>query len=232
MNESLRDYFERIESFFCRQRGTPLLLSPLDFEKALEWYAAGIDAEVVEEGVADYFRRLATRKVPLRRAICLSFAEDCVLKAREARRAAAVGRQAGLPDAEPEAVRLDRFLGHRSRELRAFASDAARSAVTPLLARFLAGAAEEIDALRSASHSASRLEASLAPLDRELCSLALLESPEPDVKAWKEAARHRLGDLAEAMDPEALRQTLDKLAKQSALARLGLPRLSLLYMEG
>lgn len=232
MEVTLREYFDRIESYFCRQRGTPLLLSPLDFEKTLEWYAAGIGAEVVEEGVADYFHRLATRKVPLRRAICLAFAEDCVLKAREARRAAAVGRQAGMPEAEPEAVRLDRFLGDRSRELRAFASDPARSAGSPLLSRFLAGAAEEIDALRSAGHSASRLESSLAPLDRELRSLALLESPEGDVAAWKEEARRRLGDLAEAMDQEALRQTLDKLAKQSALARLGLPRLSLLYMEG
>jgi hypothetical protein len=233
MEADLKTYFERIEEFFCRQRGAPLLLSPLDFEKVVEWYAAGISAEVVEEGIADYFHGLASRKVPLKRAICLSFAEDRVLKAREARRAAAVGRDAGLPEAEPQEARVERFLASRSALLRAFSSDPASSASRPVLARFALQAAEALDALAAQSGTAlSRIEAVLAPLDQQLCSLVLLEAPPEEAAELREAALRRLGDLAQTMDAQSLNQTLDRLAKQGALDRCRLPRLSLLYLDG
>ncbi len=69
MDTTLRDYFDRIEAAFCRQRGAPLLLSPLDFEKTIEWYAASIPTDDVEAGIAAYFERLPDRRLPLRRAI-------------------------------------------------------------------------------------------------------------------------------------------------------------------
>ena len=233
MDADLRGYFERIEEFFCRQRGAPLLLSPLDFEKVVEWYAAGVSADVVEEGIADYFRRLASRKVPLKKAICLSFAEDQVLKVRESRRAAAAGRAAGLPEAEPQEVRVARFLAGRAAALRAFAADAELSESRPVLARFALQAAQALDAMVPQSGSAlSRLETALAPLDQQLCSMALLEAPPDEVNDLREAALRRLGDLARTMDEGTLAQTVDRLARQSALDRLHLPRLSLLYLDG
>lgn len=228
----LRTYFERIEAAFCRRRGAPLLLSPLDFEKAVEWFAAGIPAEVVEEGVEEYFQKLESRKVPLRRAICLSFAEDQVLKVREARRAAAVGRRAGLEERRPEAERVAGFLELCASALRRFAGDPEASAPLPVLARFAKAAAEEVEALLPrASLSLAKLEAVLGPLDQELGRLALLESPDPLAASWKREAESRLGDLAGSMDEQALRQTLERLARRSALEHYGLPRLSLLYME-
>ncbi len=41
----------------------------------------------------------------------------------------------------------------------------------------------------------------------------------------------RLGTLAEGMESGVLRQTVDRLACQAALAHWHLPRLSLLYLE-
>ena len=232
MDGDLRSYFDRIEGFFCRQRGTPLLLSPLDFEKVVEWFAAGVPAEAVEEGIADYFQRLASRKVPLKRAICLSFAEDSVLKAQEARRIASVGKAAGVQGAASSTERVRRFLASRSASLRAFSDDAERSRAMPVLSRFCKEACATLEALVSrSSESLPRLETVLAPLDRELCSLVLLESQPERVEEWREGALRRLGDLADSMDGESLRQTIDKLARQAALSALDLPRLSLLYLE-
>jgi len=228
----LAQYFERIEASFCRQRGAPLLLSPLDFEKAVEWYAASVPVEVVEEGIADYFARLASRKVPLRRAICLSFAEDFILKALAARRTAAVGRAAGVQEHEPQSVRVTRFLESRASRLDAFCGDPGGSVAMPMLSRLCEESAREVRSLLPKSGlSTTTLEGRLQPLDRELCRLVMFESPRELLEAWREEALARLGDLARSMEGEALRQTVDKLACQSALAYWALARLSLLFME-
>jgi hypothetical protein len=232
MASSLRDYFERIEASFCRHRGAPLLLSPLDFEKAVEWFAASVPVEVVEEGIVDYFARLASRKVPMRRAICLSFAEDCILRALAARRTAAVGRAAGVQEREPQGVRVARFLEDRASRLEAFCGDPRRSPAMPMTAKLCEESAGELRALLPKSGlSATMLEGRLQPLDRELCRLIMFESPRDLSEAWREEGLARLGDLAQSMEAAALRQTVEKLACQSALAHWGLARLSLLFME-
>lgn len=231
MSHDLRAYFERIEAAFCCRRGAPLLLSPLDFEKAVEWFAAGIPPEVVEEGISSYFAHMEARKVPLRRAICLSFAEDHVLKAREARRAAEVGRRGGLEEEEGrEEDRVVRFLESRAGELEGFPSRPG-SFEMPVLSRFAALAASEIRALLPrAAQPLERLEPKLRELDLELGRLVLLESPTDLVASWRQEARERLGDLAAGMEEVALRQTVESFARQSGLKHWGLSRLSLLYL--
>ncbi len=232
MNDDLRSYFEQIEAAFCANRGAPLLLSPLDFEKVVEWHAAGVPLEVVEAGIADYFARLAARKVPLRRAICLSFAEDRILRALDAHRAAAVGRSAGVAETEPQELRVARFLEDRATKLEAFASGGSLSTALPLLGKFCAGAAREIrELIPKAGQSLTSLEARLQPLDREMGRMVLIESPEAMVGGWKKEARALLGDLASGMEEGTLRQALENLACKAGLAHWGLPRLSLLYLE-
>lgn len=232
MEPSLRAYFDRIEAAFGRRRGAPLLLSPLDFEKAVEWFAAGVPPEVVEAGVAAYFERLERRKVPRRHAVCLSFAERDILKALEAHRAAAVGRAAGLSEAPPLKDRVLPFLAERAALLRAFGLDPARQAVCPILCRFAREAAGELDALaRKEPLKETDLERSLEPLDGELCRLALLDGPEDLSAEWRRQAAERLGDLADSMEEAARRQTVERLSAQAALRHWGLKRLSLLYLE-
>lgn len=209
-----------------------MLLSPLDFEKAVEWFAASVPVEVVEEGIADYFARLASRKVPLRRAICLSFAEDLILKALAARRTAAVGRAAGVPEGEPQSVRVARFLEDRASRLHAFCGDPRRCSAMPMTAALCEEGAGELRALLPKSGlSATTIEGRLQPLDRELCRVVMFENPRDLSDCWRGEALERLGDLAQSMEGTALRQTVEKLACQSALAHWGLARLSLLFME-
>ncbi len=232
MDERIRDYFDRIEAAFGRRRGAPLLLSPLDFEKAVEWFASGVPVEAVEAGIAAYFERLDRRKVPSRHAVCLSFAERDVAKALAARRQAAVGRAAGADAAPLSAERIAAFLESRARGLDALVARPGLRESAPVLCRFAEGAAAELRDLKAeAGGSEARLEAALSPLDQELVRLALLDGPPDQAEVWRAEARDRLGDLAATLEPRVLRQTLDRLAAVSALRHWGLERLSLLYLE-
>jgi hypothetical protein len=232
MDAGLEAYFARVEACFCGQRGAPILLSPLDFEKAIEWYTAGIDAGVVEEGVSLYFRRLDARKTPRRRAICLSFAQDQILKVLAERRAAAVGRAAGATAGEGGGA-VRRFLESRAAAIEKFLDDRGVAEGFPVLSQALAGARVALEELLPrASEPAAALEAILAPLDLEIASLALLESPPERADGWRKAALERLGPFAGGMEASALRSASERLARQEALRALGLPRLSLLFMEG
>ena len=224
------DYFERIEAIFCRQRGAPLLLSPLDFEKAAGWFASGVPIVAVEEGVRDYFGRLAKRKVPPRRAVCLSFAEPQIAEALESLRAAATGRSLGQAPAEPVAVRVARFLETRAKAIEAFAADQARGGLLPVVARFCSETAERLRTMDAGSGMVV-LEKTLAPLDEELGRLVLLESPAEKVAGWREEARCRLREAGgESLDENVLETTAERLARQAALSFFGLPRLSLLFL--
>lgn len=232
MDEDLEAYLGRVEACFCGQRGAPLLLSPLDFEKIIEWQSAGVPVQAVEEGVARYFQRLDARKTPRRRAICLSFAQDQVLKVLKERRAAAVGRAAGASPAGDGEGGIRRFLESRIAALDAFIRDREKVARHPILAGAITGARAELEGLLPrAGGATAELEAVLAPLDREISSLALLESRPEDAEVWRRIALERLGPFAGGMESAALHSATERLARQEALRALGLVRLSLLFME-
>ncbi len=223
-------YFERVEAAFCQQRGAPLLLSPLDFEKAAEWFAAGVPPEAVEEGVKNYFARMELRKVPRRRAVCLSFAEPQVAEALDSLRAAAAGRSAGIANAEPAAERMARFITQRALALESFALGPENTAALPALCRFCSETARKLRALEAESGMVE-LEKKLAPLDEELGRLVMLESPQGMVAGWRSDSLNRLkGAGGENLDREILDNTVERLARQAALRHFGLPRLSLLFL--
>lgn len=209
-----------------------MLLSPLDFEKAAEWFAAGVSPEVVEVGIEAYFEKLAQRKVPRRRAICLSFAEPQVLSALESHRAAAVGRAAGAPDRPERGERVRQFLEDRLLRLERFAADAELKVRMPVLARFCSGGAVELGGmLAHAGEESASLEKKLAPLDREMGRLLMLEAVPELVEEWRRRARERLAAAGGSVDEEIIRTTADRLACQEGLRHFGLPRLSLLFLD-
>ena len=221
---TILSYFERIEAAFCQQRGAPLLLSPLDFEKAAEWFAAGVPPEAVEEGVRNYFARMEKRKIPRRRAVCLSFAEPQVAEALDSLRAAAAGRSAGIACGEPAGERIARFVAERSLALEAFASSPENMAAQPVLCRFCSEAARKLRTLE-ADAGMVELEKTLAPMDEELGRLVMLESPPVKVAGWRSDALRRLKESGgEGLDREILENTAERLARQAALSLAGSAR--------
>lgn len=233
MDADLASYFGRIEARFCGRRGAPLLLSPLDFQKALEWYAEGVPADAVEEGVDRYFDHLDARRTPRRNALCLSFAERHILKVLEEKRASRIGRAAGAEETGAGTEAARRFLESRLAAIASFTEDPLRTEPYPVLTKALEGAAATLRGLLPrAAESFASLERTLKPLDDEVVRLALLESPGPRADAWRRSAAERLRPYAGGMEETALRAQVEQLARCEAMRELGLPRLSLLFWEG
>ena len=60
--QSELDYFRRLEKLFIHLRGSPLLLSPADWETARRWKGEGIPLDLVERVLRDIFQRTPEKR--------------------------------------------------------------------------------------------------------------------------------------------------------------------------
>lgn len=230
---NLPAFFSEIEDAFCARRNAPLLLSPLDFEKVAEWHSAKIPVEVIKDGIFRYFEKLDRRKTPMRRAICISFAEGCVLKALEEFRRARVGAQCGAGAApQSDKTRKDKFLGHLSDKLDVFLADESLTSASPKSAALVSALRGIICELRSDEKaSIVDAEAKLSPLDSELGKLLLSETPGEISEKWRSESREKLRKAGMAAD-DAIADAAEKnILTNMAFRRAGIPRLSILYYD-
>jgi hypothetical protein len=226
-------YFAEIEDSFSARRNAPLLLSPLDFEKVAEWHAAEIPAAVIKNGIAAYFEKLDKRKTPLRRAICISFAEDCILKALEEYRLARIGAQCGMDGGQmDEKSRKEKFLDHLEEKLRKRLAENNFSAVYKNSSALISALINIINDLRSGGkNSLVDIENKLSPLDSELGRLLLSETPGELRDKWINESREKLRRAG--IDPEdAMSQAAEKnILLNRAFHNSAIPRLSILYYD-
>lgn len=226
-------YFSEIEDAFCARRSAPLLLSPLDFEKVAEWHAAKIPVAVVKDGICRYFERLDRRKTPLRRAICISFAEDCVMKALEEFRQTRIGAQCGTGAApQDDKTRKERFLGHLAEKLDAFLADEGMASACPRSAALVSALRGMIGELRADGRaSLVDAESRLSPLDTELGKLLLSETPQEMSEEWRSESREKLRKAGMAADDAIAEAAERNILTNRAFRRAGIPRLSILYYD-
>mgnify|MGYP001828945174 FL=1 len=76
----VQSYFEAIEETFVRLRGSPLLLSPTDWQVSKEWFEAGIPLDLVVRALEDVFARRKER-ASKGRVQSLRYCSEAVLKA-------------------------------------------------------------------------------------------------------------------------------------------------------
>lgn len=94
------NYFTEIEECFRRCRGTPTLLSTLDWALIEAWKEAGVPLEAVLVGIERSFEKFKKRPQRFRKVNSLAYCSQEVLRAAEDERTAAVERgevSAGLP---------------------------------------------------------------------------------------------------------------------------------------
>ena len=61
-DDSGLDYFRRLEKLFISLRGSPLLLSPGDWETARRWKERGIPLHLIERVLEDIFQRTPQKR--------------------------------------------------------------------------------------------------------------------------------------------------------------------------
>lgn len=235
MDEAVQEYFRSVEEHFIRRRGHPLMLSPSDVRRVVEWHQAGIPLPTIVEGIDIYFDRMARRERPARRAVTLKYVEDDVHDAWAGARHRRMGRaQSGAgAAAEPlasagEHQRLLDALHAAAERLDAGTPEDRLVAVAARSAHEKLGKKRELFDVTAEDHDEQRTEDHLRRIERALAA----------------AAREALGAGAEALEGEVIaelagkrarmsdsthQRVLGQLVDQRLRQRFGLPRLSLFY---
>src|SRR5262245_1636827 len=204
-------YFQAIEEIFVELRGSPLLLSPKDWQVARRWHQEGVPLELVRRTLAEVFARRKERGAK-GKISSLRYCAPAVEAAwEEVRELTAPGRRAEIAEAFEARPRL-----------------AALAAALPADLPDRETLATRITALDG---DPQEVEEHLASLDREMLDAAS-ESLEAEVSAEIDAAVEKtLAALGKRLPADEVEHSRIRLARQILRRRLGLPVLSLFSPE-
>lgn len=213
-------YYQEVERYFVARRGSPLFITPAEWDLVWRWEQLGIPIEVVKEGIDRVFERPKTLLKPRRLGYCRQTVEAGFRRFRES---SLGGRgSSGSDEASGTAARLKEVAW----QIRDLANGA------PLTERGFKGTLERAsDAIR---WLAERAEGEPDEVERELAAIDGLLVVESEA-VLEEGAREELKREAEAslesyrerMPEKVYRAALESAYRRRLRRRLGLPTLSL-----
>jgi hypothetical protein len=238
--ENYFNYFTEIEECYQRCRGTPTLLSPLDWALIESWKDAGIPLEAVEAGIKQTFQKYARRPRRFQKINGLGYCTQEVMRAAdEIKTAQAEGYSAGGGGkpriAEPSftAEEIVKYLRHNAESLEKAASRAQENGGSLLASDF----AEAAAALQRLALDVPQPVTDLQPLeniltaleDKLTASVTRAASVELVAEIRQEGERGMMSYRRNMTAPQ-----IELLGRQFLKKRLfehyGVPRLSLFYM--
>jgi len=203
-------YFQAIEEIFVRLRGSPLLLSPADWQVARRWHRDGVPLDLVRRALEEVFAKRKERGAK-GKISSLRYCASAVEAAwEELRELTAPGERLEAPVFDP------------SSRLQALAK-----ALPPELPG-REGLATRIAALAG---DPQKIEEGLALLDREMLA-TVATSLENMTRSEVEAAVEKtMAGLRGRLSAEELERSRERLTWQVLRQRLALPVLSLFSPE-
>jgi BirA family biotin operon repressor/biotin-[acetyl-CoA-carboxylase] ligase len=214
------DFYREVESYFVARRGSPLFITPSEWDLVWRWEQLGIPLAVVKEGIDRVFDRPKTLLKPRRLGYCRQTVEAAFRRFRES----SLG---GRPGATTEEVSgTAGHLAEVAARLRALAAEWSTKG------RELAASLERAaDAVRSFSE---RAEAAPVEIERELEALdgnLVAESEAVLGEAVREELRRdaasSLESYRERMPEKIYRAALESAYRRRLRKKLGLPTVSL-----
>jgi hypothetical protein len=203
-------YFQAVEDIFVELRGSPLLLSPADWQVARRWHREGVPLELVRRTLAEVFARRKERRAK-GKISSLRYCAPAVEAAwAEVRELTAPGRRAGAEELAI-APRLAALAAALPAGLSGREAFAARIAA-------LGGGPEAV-------------EEGLSALDREMLDAAAAGLAEPARAEIDAAVEKTLAAFGQRLPAEELELSRARLARQALRRRLALPVLSLFSPE-
>jgi hypothetical protein len=203
-------YFQAVEEIFVALRGSPLLLSPADWQVARRWHRDGIPLDLVRRTLEEVFARRKERGARGKLSSLRYCAPAVEAAWAELTDLTAPGQRAEAPAFEV-APRL-----------------AALAAALPASFPPREDLAARITALGGDPQS---VEERLAALDREMLDAALAGLDEAGREEIDAAVEKTLASLAGRLPPDELERSYERLTRQILRRRLGLPVLSLFSPE-
>ncbi len=237
--ENYFNYFTEVEECFQRYRGTPNLLSALDWALIESWKEAGIPLEAVRSGIQRTFEKYARRPRRFQKVNGLGYCTQEVLRAAEQANQAAVesgatrarGQDAAPPFAEDAILRL---LADGMRALEK-ASGAARAAGQYALAEDFTQAAEELRKLASQGsgqilNDLQKFERSLTVMEDKLTASLTRGSSVELLTQLREEVERGMAPFRRTMNASQIESLERQFLKKRLFEHYGLPRLSLFYL--
>jgi hypothetical protein len=231
--ENYFNYFTEIEECFRRSRGTPTLLSPLDWALIESWKEAGLPVEAVLVGIERAFGKFQARPRKFQRVNSLAYCTQEVMRAAEEFTA---GAQPAEPSSSPAPFSAEELRRFFDRNRQALAEAAKRAALSN--ERVLASDLEE--AARAVEVTASRVAPALTNLrevEEELtaveeklsAALTRAASVEKLAELRREVGRG-LASSRRRMTAAQIESLERQFLKKRLFEHFGVPRLSLFYL--
>lgn len=201
-------YFQAVEEIFVGLRGSPLLLSPADWQVARKWHREGVPLDLVRRALEEVFARRKERGAKGKISSLRYCAPAVEVAWEELKELSAPGHRAEAPAFE----------------------------VTPRLAALAAALPESLrDAfagrITALDGDAQAVEKHLASLDREMLDAATAALDGESSAEIGAAVEKTLASLKGRLPAEDLERSRERLVRQTLRRRLGLPVLSLFSPE-
>lgn len=236
--ENYFNYFTEIEESFRRCRGTPTLLSTLDWALIESWKESGFPLQAVLLGIERSFTKFQKRPQRFRKVNSLAYCSQEVLRAAEEARAVEVegGRPGEELKAAPpfEASEIRNYLERNTLALDK-AGGAAAAKGEPVLAQDLGTASAALAKL--SAREPAELETSLEEIENilsateEKLSAALVHAATVELLAQFRAEVERgLVPYRRKMSAPQVESLERQFLKKRLFEHYGVPRLSLFYL--
>ncbi len=229
--ENYFNYFTEIEECYRRVRGTPSLLSTLDWALIESWKEAGIPLEAVVTGIERSFEKYNKRARRGRRVNSLAYCAQEIVRAAEEASADRAARPASRAAESPfSADELAEFFGNNAEAIRGCAR------------RFAGAPAAEIEEVGSkltemsatlsdpASLDFESLERELTVLEEKLAAALTRAAPAELLVELRAEADRAMARYRRAMTAAEIERLERQLLKKRLFERFAAPRLSLFYL--
>ena len=233
--ENYFNYFTEIEECFRQCRGTPTLLSPLDWALIEAWKESGIPLEAVLIGMERAFQKFSKRPQRYRKINGLAFCSQCVLGAAEelatARREGGSPREQEVTPASPfTAEEVSAYLGRNAAELEKAAGY--WSERHPGAAHGLREAATALRGVGAPDvEKLQELENVLSAIEDKLIALAIAAAPVELLAQFGQEFDRGLGAGRRGMAAIQIESMQRQYVKKRLFEHYRMPRLSLFYLE-
>ncbi len=246
------EYFTEIEEKFRRCRGTPTLLTTLDWALIESWKEAGIPLEAVLIGIERTFEKYARRPARFRKVNGLAYCSQNVLEAADQLKDGQVD-DARRPSHSPAHAappfpleQLHTYLRGNAQALRLSAERCRGPAATSpspsegapprsdLAQDFenVASALQRLaDGLTEAPQNVKPLEDELSALEEKLTAAATRGSPQELLVELRRQAERSVAPYRSKMNASQLDLLDRQFLKRGLYDHYGLPRLSLFYCK-
>jgi hypothetical protein len=216
LQEEDGSYYMEVEAHFVARRGSPLFITPSEWDLVWRWEQLGIPLSVVKEGIDRVFERPRALLKRRRLGYCRQTVEAAFRRFREAR----VGERYGAYEENASEGSGRARIEEIASRLRQVAADCSAPAV--------ARAADEVESLSGrADGSPGEVEEALAAIDRELvrnCETLLDDAPREELRR---DAERTLESYRERMPEKVYQAAVASAFRKRLRKKLGLPTLSL-----